>query len=351
MTLFAAVLSLAFLACVVHPAAVSPPDRPPHHVKNGFRNLYETSERRGFGAVLLWLLGLAPKEVPPVPPEEVSPYVPDVVPADLERIIHPDSSGIQLTWIGHSSFLIQAGGLNLLTDPVFSDRISPVSFAGPRRRVPPGVAFARLPHIDAVLISHNHYDHLDRSTIKKLGDAPRYFVPLGLRDWFAALKIIRVTELDWGQTSFIGDVLIHAVPSQHFSGRGPFTFDRELWAGWVIETKQGTIYFAGDSGYAPHFQDIRSRYGSIRLSILPIGAYRPRWFMRPMHMDPPEAVLAHRDLGSALSVGSHWGTFKQTDEPLGEPPVYLRRALREAGLRPDEFIVMKFGQTIVLPPR
>ena len=351
MAILTAALSVTLLACFAVPAAVAPPDRPPHHLKNGFKNLYETPERHGFGSVIRWLLGLAPKELPPIPPDEVPPYVPEIVPPDLKRIGHPDFAAIQLTWIGHSSFLIQAAGLNFLTDPVFGDRVSPVSFIGPKRRVPPGIAFADLPPIDAVLISHNHYDHLEKSTIRKLGNAPRYFVPLGLQGWFATLRIGRITQLDWGQTSFIGNVLVHAVPSQHFSGRGPFSFDRELWAGWVLETKLGTIYFAGDSGYAPHFKDIGERFGPIRLSILPLGAYRPRWFMRPMHMDPAEAVLAHRDLGSALSVGSHWGTFKQTEEPLGEPPVYLRRAAGEAGLPADEFIVMKFGQTLVLKPR
>ena len=341
-------LALSLLACFVSQTPVSLPDRPAHHTKNGFKNLDETLERRGLGSVFRWLLGLAPKETPPIPPDEVPPYTPDIVPPDLDLIHHPDPAKIQITWIGHSSFLIQVEGLNILTDPVFNDRISPVSFAGPKRKAPPGVPFDDLPRIDAVLISHNHYDHLDKPTIKKLGNKPRYFVPLGLQGWFAALRISRVSQLDWGQTSFIGNVLFHAVPAQHFSGRGPFSFDRELWAGWVIETKRGNIYFAGDSGYTAHFKDIGRRFGPIRLSLLPMGAYRPRWFMRPMHMDPAEAVLAHRDLGSALSIGMHWGTFKQTDEPLGEPPLYLRKAMGEAGLRPEEFLVMKFGQTLIL---
>jgi N-acyl-phosphatidylethanolamine-hydrolysing phospholipase D len=351
MTIMTLVLSLSVLACFVSQIPVSLPDGPSHHTKHGFKNLDDTLERRGFGGVLRWLLGLAPKEIPPIPPDEVPPYVPEIVSPDLDLIAHPDPGTIQLTWIGHASFLIQVGGLNLLTDPVFSDRVSPVPFIGPKRKAPPGIPFDDLPRIDAVLISHNHYDHLDKPTIKKLGNAPRYFIPLGLQDWFAALGINRVSQLDWGQTSFIGDILIHCVPAQHFSGRGPFSFDRGLWAGWVIETKQGTIYFAGDSGYASHFKDIGRRFGPIRLALLPMGAYRPRWFMRPMHMDPADAVLAHQDLGSALSVGLHWGTFKQTIEPLGEPPLYLRKAMREAGLRPDEFLVMKFGQTLVLDRR
>jgi N-acyl-phosphatidylethanolamine-hydrolysing phospholipase D len=344
-------LSLSLLTCFLPPKPVSLPDRPPHHLKDGFKNLGETGKHRGFGSVLRWLLGFGPKEIPPIPPDQVPPYAPEIVPPDLNLILHPDPARIQLTWIGHASFLIQVAGINILTDPVFSDRISPVSFAGPKRKAPPGIPFHDLPRIDTVLISHNHFDHLDKPTIKKLGNAPRYFVPLGLQGWFAALRISRVSQLDWGQTSFIDDVLVHAVPAQHFSGRGPFSFDRELWAGWVIETKQGNIYFAGDSGYAPHFKEIGRRFGPIRLSLLPLGAYRPRWFMRPMHMDPAEAVLAHRDLGSALSVGTHWGTFKQTDEPLGEPPIYLRQAIQEAGLRPEEFLVMKFGQTLVLDRR
>jgi N-acyl-phosphatidylethanolamine-hydrolysing phospholipase D len=287
---------------------------------------------------------LAAKEVPAIPPTEVPVFVPPVQKPDLEAIRRPDPKAIQVTWIGHSSFLIQVQGLNILTDPVFSSWISPLPFIGPKRQSPPGIRFEDLPRIDAVLISHNHFDHLDKPTIKRLGSGPRYFVPLGLRPWLGRLGLDRVSELDWWQTSFIEDVLVHCVPAQHFSGRGLFSFNQVLWAGWVIETKAGAVYFAGDTGYSPHFKEIAARLGPIRLSLLPIGAYRPRWIMQTMHLDPADAVRAHLDLGSAQSIGMHWGTFKQTDEPLAEPPIYLDKIRREMGLEPNAFQVMNLGQ-------
>ena len=314
----------------------------------GFKNVYEDPHRGGLSAVLRWQLGWGPKEEPPVPPAGVPPYVPDIVPPDLEAIRHPNPSRVQVTWIGHSSFLVQAGGLNILTDPVYSDRISPVSFFGPRRQVPPGIPFPSLPRIAAVVISHDHFDHLDKQAVKALGAGPRYFVPLGLGAWFRGMKIERVSELGWWRTELLGGVPFHFVPAQHFSGRGAFAFDKTLWGGWVIETPAGRVYFAGDAGYSPHFKEIGEKRGPILVALLPIGAYRPRWFLKAMHMDPAEAVRAHRDLGARYSIGMHWGTLRQSDEPLGEAPIYLKKAAREAGLAEGEFRVLKFGQTVVM---
>ncbi len=326
-----------------------PAEKPPaHHTAHGFRNLYPDAHRAGLGPALRYLLGIYPKETPAVPPDQVPPYKPDIVAPDLGLIHHPDPERIQLTWIGHSSFLLQVNGLNILFDPVYSRRASPFSFAGPKRIVPPGVRFEDLPPIDAVVISHNHFDHLDKPTIKRLGNKPRYFVPLGLRTWFSRLGIDRVSELDWWQRSFIGETVLCCVPALHWSGRGPFSRNHELWAGWVVETKHGRIYFAGDSGYSPYYKDIGARLGPFRLSMIPIGTYRPAWFFKPMHQDPAEAVQAHRDVGSAFSVGMHWGTFRTSTEPSGEPPIFLKKALREAGLPEDRFVVMKFGQTLVI---
>jgi L-ascorbate metabolism protein UlaG (beta-lactamase superfamily) len=328
---------------------VTPSEKPPaHHTARGFRNLYPDTHHTGVGSTLRYLLGLYPKEIPAIPPDRVPPYKPEIVVPDLDLIRHPDPGRIQLTWIGHSSFLLQVNGLNILLDPVYSERASPFSFAGPKRLVPPGVRFEDLPPIDAVVISHNHFDHLDKPTIKRLGNKPRYFVPLGVRTWFSRLGIDRVSELDWWQRSFIGETVLCCVPALHWSGRGPFRRNHELWAGWVIETKQGRIYFAGDSGYSPYYKEIGTRLGPFRLSMIPIGTYRPAWYFKPMHQDPAEAVQAHRDVGSAFSVGMHWGTFKTSTEPSGEPPIFLKKALREAGLPEDQFVVMKFGQTLVL---
>jgi L-ascorbate metabolism protein UlaG (beta-lactamase superfamily) len=324
----------------------APPDLSDHYGPNGFHNIYPIPDR-GFGAFFRWRLGLFDKETPPIPSEEVPPYVPDIVSPDLNRIRHPDPDKIQVTWIGHSAFLIQVDGLNILTDPIFSERGSPVSFLGPKRQALPGVPFDSLPPIDAVIISHDHYDHLDAPTIKRLGNKPKFFVALKVADHLKKWGTTNLVELDWWDTSIFDQMRFTSVPVQHFSSRSPFGFNQTLWTGWIIETKHGKIFFAGDTGYSPLFKEISKKVGSIRLSLLPIGAYRPRWFMKPMHLDPAEAVLAHQDLRSEQSIAMHWGTFKQTDEPLGEPPLYLKKVLKEQGIDESKFIVMKFGETRV----
>jgi N-acyl-phosphatidylethanolamine-hydrolysing phospholipase D len=205
-----------------------------------------------------------------------------------------------------------------------------------------------LPPIHAVIISHNHYDHLDEQTIERLGNQPTYFVPLGLSRWLKKRGAHRVIELDWWQSSSSAGLKFHSVPIQHFSGRTPFDRNKTLWSGWVIEGRKGKIFFAGDTGYSPVFKEIGERFGPMSLSLIPIGAYRPRWFMKPVHVDPPEAVRIHQDIKSRQSIASHWGTFKLSLEPLGEPPHYLEKALKEAGIDRNEFVIMKFGETLSL---
>ena len=254
-----------------------------------------------------------------------------------------------MTWIGHSTFLVQVAGLNLLTDPIFSERASPVSFAGPRRYAPPGLSWAELPRIDAVVISHNHYDHLDLATVKRLGNHTRFFVPLGVAAWFREAGIDNVVELDWGQQAEFGPLTFHCVPAQHFSARGLRDRNAVHWCSWVLETPGGKVFFSCDTGYSPDARNIGEGFGPFRLSLLPIGGYQPRWFMSTMHVNPPEAVKMHRDLRSEQSLGMHWGTFKLTDEPMGEPPLYLARALKEAAVPAEEFQVLKIGETRVFP--
>ncbi len=316
---------------------------PAHHTANGFRNIYDYPEH-GFASFLRWKLGRAPYEEPAITPAQIIPYVPDIVAPDYQRIYHPDPAKIQITWIGHATFLIQVEGINILTDPIFNNKASPLGL-GFERKSPPGIPFDRLPPIHAVLISHNHYDHLDLYTVKKLGNSPKYFIPLKLGQWFRDPKITNYTQMDWWDTSLFKGIRIVSVPSQHFSRRAVRDGNKTLWAGWVLETKRGKILFAGDTGYSPHFREIREKLGPMRLALLPIGSYRPRWFMKTIHMDPPDAVSAHKDLQAQQSIAMHWGTFYIADEPLGEPPLYLKKALKEASIREDSFLMMKFGET------
>lgn len=319
---------------------------PPHHTPCGFRNVYLRPDGRFWG-FWRWRLGLGPKEKSALPAGEIPPYQPRIAAPDLNSLHHPDPGKVQVTWIGHSTFLVQVAGLNILTDPIFSDRASPVAFLGPRRRVPPGVALADLPPVHAVVISHNHYDHLDRSTVTRLGNRVRFFVPLGLAAWFRKNGLNQVEELDWWQTASFGGVRFHCVPAQHFSMRTLFDRDRSLWCGWVMEAPAGKVFFSGDTGYAPHFREIGERLGPMRLSLINIGGYQPRWFLRPMHANPPEAVRIHQEVRSRQSIGMHWGTFALTDEPLAEPPLYLQVFLKQAKIPPERFVVFNFGETRV----
>ena len=318
---------------------------PAHHSINGFRNIYDNPER-GFADFLHWKLRQFPAEEPAITSAQMIPYVPDIVAPDYQCIDDPDPAKIQITWIGQSTFLIQVEGINILTDPIFNSRSSPAGI-GFKRKSPPGIPFDRLPPIHAVLISHNHYDHLDLYTVKKLGNSPKYFVPLKLGQWFRDQKITNFAEMDWWDISLFKGIRIVSVPGQHFSRRAVRDGNKTLWAGWVLETKRGKILFAGDTGYASHFREIREKLGPMRLALLPIGSYRPRWYMKTIHMDPPEAVSAHKDLQVEQSIAMHWGTFYIADEPLGEPPLYLKKAMKGAAISDDSFLIMKFGETRV----
>ena len=232
---------------------------------------------------------------------------------------------LRITFINHSTTLIQADGINILTDPVFSLRVSPVGFAGPKRHRPPGIRFRDLPPIDVVLVSHNHYDHMDIATLRKLQSrfAPRIVTPLGNCALLERYGLRRVTELDWWQTTD----KVTAVPAQHFSARSFSDRNRCLWSGFVIHSDRGNVYFAGDTGWGPHFEEIGRRFAPIRLALLPIGAYLPRWFMRPAHINPAEAVEAHKVLGASTSMVIHFGTFALGDDGELDPIHDLARAI------------------------
>jgi L-ascorbate metabolism protein UlaG (beta-lactamase superfamily) len=252
---------------------------------------------------------------------------------------------MRVTWVNHATLLLQVENLNILTDPIWSERTSPVSFLGPRRHRAPGLRLRDLPPIDVVLVSHNHYDHLDLATLHRLQwrSAPRIFTPLGNSLLMSRAGIRGATELDWWQSSRVTDhVEITCVPSQHFCARALSDRNRALWGGFVIATRSGNAYFAGDTGWGSHFERIRGRFGSIRLAMLPIGAYLPRWFMRPAHIDPAEAVEAHKVLGADVSVPMHYGTFRLSDEGVAQPVDDLRRAIAANGV--SSFEVIQHGE-------
>lgn len=317
--------------------------RPRHHTSRGFRNNHPTDAHGGLD-LLRWLPGFLLK-----------PYRKlhfSVRPPPVEQL-RANRTQDTLTWIGHSTFLLQLSGRNLVTDPHFSERASPLAFAGPRRLTPPALRAEDLPPLHIALVSHNHYDHLDEPSVRRLARLHpdlTFVVPLGLGRWFARRRIARVVELDWWQHADIAGLRVHAVPAQHFSGRGLRDRDATLWCGFVVETPTRRVYFAGDTGYCPDFAEIGARFAPIDLSLLPIGAYEPRWFMRYMHANPEDAVRIHRDVGSQLSVAMHWGTFRLTEEPLDEPPQRQRRALNAAGLPPERFQVFQHGESRVLWP-
>ncbi|MCH8542166.1 MAG: MBL fold metallo-hydrolase [Alcanivorax sp.] len=258
----------------------------------------------------------------------------------------------RITWIGHASFLCQMGDINLLTDPVFAERASPVQWAGPRRFTPPALQVADLPPIHKVLISHNHYDHLDRDTVlalhRRFGEQITWYVPQGVGQWFRRRGIHTLVELGWWQSSRDARSEAFFVPAQHFSGRGPHDSNRTLWGGWIIDIDDFRLYFAGDTGYGSCFSEIGDVFGGMDVALLPIGAYAPRWFMQPVHVDPAEAVRIHQDVRARQSIAMHWGTFVLTDEPMDEPPQALRLALAAAGLADTDFQTLQHGETFIL---
>ncbi len=257
------------------------------------------------------------------------------------------SDHIAATFIGHSTFLVQLGGLCVLTDPIWSQRCSPVWFAGPRRVRRPGQKLNRLPGVDLLLVTHNHYDHMDLRTLRRVRRrwAPPTATGLGNARHLAKAGIRSAVELDWWQTTELAGARVTYVPAQHFSSRTLRDRNRSLWGGFVVEAGGAVVYFAGDSGYCPHFAEIARRFPRIDLALLPIGAYEPRWFMRQQHVNPEEAVRAHLDLRPRRSLGMHFGTFQLTDEAIDAPLHALREAREEAGVAKAEFDVLGFGET------
>jgi N-acyl-phosphatidylethanolamine-hydrolysing phospholipase D len=326
---------------------------PAHHAPDGsFRNPWPDSVPHGFADVLRWMRERRATPRAPTPPRGWSPPVPP-------RIAYPHAppDATTATWIGHSTVLLQTGGLNVLTDPIWSERASPVQWAGPRRVMPPALALEALPPLDIVLLSHNHYDHLDRWTVRQLArrhPGTTWIVPLALGGYVRGFGAREVVELDWGQVAEVRGTTVRATPARHFSARRLRDRNRTLWCGFVLECANRKFYFAGDTAYHPEFAPIGA-HGPFDLVMMPIGAYDPRWFMRIVHVDPEEAVRAYTDVTSAhpeaplpLMLGIHWGTFRLTDEPMDEPPRRARAGWQGAGLPDERLWIAQFGETRTL---
>ena len=338
-------LAAILLASALAGGCVGPgdpkPGTPAHHLERGFRNpnpAYGRASawiRTRFFLARLWATTFHPRS------------------ADLPRVdndgraLRENLTEATVTWVGHSTLLIQLDGVNLLTDPQWSRRASPVSFLGPQRVAPPGLRFEDLPPIHLVLISHDHYDHLDVATVMRLAEThrPLFLVPLGLKAWFAGLRITRVEELDWWESRVFNGLTLTSVPAQHFSGRTFWDRNRQLWSGWAVAGHAKRLYFAGDTGYYDGLKEIGRRLGPFDLAAIPIGAYVPPSIMKAHHTDPEEALKALEDVRGQRFIGIHWGTFDLAEEPIEEPPKRVLAEARRLGLDPERIWVLRHGET------
>jgi len=328
-----------------------------------YRNNYAASAVKSWRDVLRWQWDRYRKHLPP-DPDTPTP----TQPAELDFISQNALAGPSMlptvTWLGHATSLIQASGLNVLTDPIFSRRASPVQFAGPLRAQPPGIPLDQLPHVDVVVVSHNHYDHLDRRSIRALarqpGGAPLFLVPKGLQAWMDRDGLQSAVELDWWQVHEHAGVEFHLTPAQHWSGRSLTDRNKTLWGAWAVFGADCHWFFSGDTGYSRDFLDTRRRFadrhspengGGFDLGLIAVGACEPRWFMREQHVDPQEAVQIHLDIGAKRSVGVHWGTFSLADEPLDHPMKVLAAARDALDVPEAAFSLMAVGETRRIAPR
>ncbi len=333
---------LLFLLVACSSVGTEPlPGRPSHHVEGGFRNPDSDFRRPSswtrwsFVVRRLWTSSIAPRTFD-------APRV-----ANEGTVLRAGLVNPSITWVGHSTLLVQLDGLNLLTDPNWGERASPVSWAGPLRLSPPGLAFDALPRIDVVVISHDHYDHLDLGTVKQLAEThnPLFLVPLGLKAWFGDNGMSRVEELDWWQEREYRGVRFVCLPAQHFSQRTLWDGNTRLWASWAILGRERRLYFSGDTGYFTGFTEAGKRLGPFDLAAIPIGAYLPPEIMKAVHVTPEEAVQAFIDLNARTLLGIHWGTFDLAEDPLDEPPRRMLAEVRRRGIGTERAWMLKPGET------
>ncbi len=333
----------------------------PHHRPTGFENNYTQVAPKSLWTVFKWRLNGLINGIPALPTTPTAQTVPD-----LGAIEANAKAGTRMqpaiTWIGHATMLVQMGGLNILTDPQFSQRASPFSWTGPRRLYPPALSLQQLPRIDVVLVSHNHYDHLDTASVQALnqqpGGPPLFIVPLGIKPWLAEHGISNTVEQDWWDSHTVRGVEFVLTPAQHWSARSPWDRKETLWGGFAAFAPDFHFFYSGDTGYSKDFADIVERFAarqgskSFDVALLPVGCYEPRWFMEQQHVNPDEAVRIHQDLRAKQSVGVHWGTFHGLcDEPVDQAPKDLAIARQQHGVGEGEMYVMALGETRKLPRR
>jgi N-acyl-phosphatidylethanolamine-hydrolysing phospholipase D len=333
--------SLLVLFACARVATEPLPGQPPHHAGGGFRNTDpefrrpSTWTRWSFIARRLWASYTSPRSFE-------APRIANDGAALKSGLINPS-----ITWVGHSTLLFQVNGVNVLTDPQWSERASPVSWGGPRRLSPPGLAFEDLPPVDVVMISHDHYDHLDLRTVRRLAQIhdPLFLVPLGMKAWFAQNEMHRVEELDWWQEREYRGVKFICLPAQHFSQRTLWDGNKRLWASWGLVSSDRRLYFSGDTGYFDGFKEIGRKLGPFDLAAMPIGAYIPPEIMKAVHTTPEEAVQAFVDLNAQVLLGIHWGTFDLAEEPLDEPPGRMLAEFERRQLDSSRAWIFKLGET------
>lgn len=315
-----------------------------HHGRNQFYNNYDNSPKPSFWK---WQWERLTTSEPPEPP-----FHPEIEKTDTD-FLRRNQNENTLTWIGHASTFLQIDGVNFFMDPVFSERISPLSFLGPKRKAQIPFQIAALPPIDVVMISHNHYDHLDLPTLREIAQRPGnktlFLVPLGDQELLKSEGIQNVKELDWWERIPVKNLTVTFIPSQHWSQRSFFDHNKSLWGGWHVSSLHLKLLYTGDTGYSKDFEDIRNKMGDVDVVIIPLGSYEPRWFMKQYHVNPEEALKIHQDLHAKLSIGVHWGTFRLSDELMAAPPKDLKEALEKAkSHHSGDFRTLKHGETIKL---